>query len=168
MADHKRGAPVLSPDSRISLKVSKRLDRFFVNLPGRLRWPEAQVQHLPAIRLDHNPIFLKLCHDASNGREMKLFRFEATWLLHTQFPDFVSNSWKAKVSTLEALRAIRKDLLYWNRAVFDNIFRKKNKLLNRIHDIQKATGDCASQRLLNLHEELKEVLYNVLAQEEAL
>ncbi|KAL8153142.1 hypothetical protein V2J09_010902 [Rumex salicifolius] len=40
--------------------VSKRLNRVFSNVMGRLKWDSTIVKHLPTTRSDHNPLYLSL------------------------------------------------------------------------------------------------------------
>ncbi|KAL8151221.1 hypothetical protein V2J09_021029 [Rumex salicifolius] len=83
-------------------------------------WDEAMVRHLPAIKSDHNPIFLYLDPSLSSNRHCRSFRFEAMWLSHPQFMKT-----KKEKDTLEAHTDLRNVLRSWNKEVFGNLHYKK-------------------------------------------
>lgn len=59
-----------------------------------------------------------------------------------------------------------RNLKEWNRNVFGNIFKRKNRLLVRIAGIQKRLGSCNTKGLLKLEKKLRKDLDEVLLQEE--
>ncbi|KAL8159786.1 hypothetical protein V2J09_001323 [Rumex salicifolius] len=146
--------------------VAKRLDRFFTNVVGRIGWEEAVVRHLPAIRSDHNPLFLCLDPSTSTNRGHRPFRFEAMWLAHPQFMSFLLKKWKRKKSAPDALGCLQEELRIWNKEVFKNLYYKKEKLLRRIEGIDNAVVSGAPPRLFRLQSKLKRELEDCLQQEE--
>ncbi|KAL8151867.1 hypothetical protein V2J09_021675 [Rumex salicifolius] len=146
--------------------VAKRLDRFFTNVIGRIGWEEAVVRHLPAIRSDHNPLFLCLDPSSLNNRGHRPFRFEAMWLAHPQFMSFLLKKWKREKAAPDALGCLQKDLRIWNKEVFGNLYYKKEKLLRRIEGIDNAIASGGPPRLLHLQSKLKRDLEDCLQQEE--
>ncbi|KAL8143934.1 hypothetical protein V2J09_016966 [Rumex salicifolius] len=148
--------------------VSKRLDRVFTNIQGRLQWTDACVRHLPAIKSDHNPIYLTLSAANLVDRSRRPFRFESMWTLHPQFMPFVESKWQRSSSTITALSNLKTDLQGWNREVFGNLQYIKDKLFRRIEGVERALANGAPTRLLKLQNRLKEELEDVLQQEEVL
>ncbi|KAL8137631.1 hypothetical protein V2J09_003632 [Rumex salicifolius] len=132
-------------------RISKRLDRVFVNLSGRLRWQEAYVQHLAAVCSDHNPLLLQLTSANAPNRARKPFHFEAAWILHPSFLDFVDSSWEHSLHAYQALDKLKWELKEWNQRVFGNIYRRKSALIARIDGIQRAIENKrTSSRLIEL------------------
>ncbi|KAL8168157.1 hypothetical protein V2J09_009656 [Rumex salicifolius] len=135
--------------------VSKRLDRFLMNIPARLCWEEASVRHLPVVRSDHNPLFLSLMPSLNSNTNRWPFRFEAIWLTHPEC-----------LGTRLALSTLREDLRHWNKETFGNIHYKKVKLLKRIQGIDVALYNDGPDRLLIIQNKLKAELKTILLQEE--
>jgi exonuclease III len=76
-------------------RIKERLDRAFCTCDWRLRLPEAFIRHLPKMKSDHCPILLQLHSNNSVDRSVIPFRFQAMWLTHKDFPDFVSSTWES-------------------------------------------------------------------------
>lgn len=74
--------------------VKERLDGFFCNGDWRLCFPEAKVIHLPKVRSDHYHVKVKLHPSIGNTRTDPPFRFQAMWMQHEEYAEFVTNSWK--------------------------------------------------------------------------
>ncbi|KAJ4839542.1 hypothetical protein Tsubulata_046678 [Turnera subulata] len=78
-----------------------RLDRFLCNEAWRLTFPDAINRHLPRIGSDHCPILLR---DGCTPppRAARPFRFQAAWLSHPEFTDFVTQSWNKDINMVDA------------------------------------------------------------------
>ncbi|KAF7815394.1 putative ribonuclease H protein At1g65750 family [Senna tora] len=111
--------------------VAVRLDRALANLGWRYMFPEASVMHLPRLKSEHSPILVRLHSVNDLGVERnRPFRFLASWLLHDNFHNVVKDSWQS--DWYGSLNCFQEKIKVWNREVFGNIFRKKDKLLRRI------------------------------------
>ncbi|KAL8171581.1 hypothetical protein V2J09_023385 [Rumex salicifolius] len=146
--------------------VSKRLDRFLMNIPTRTVWDEAAVSHLPAVRSDHNPLLLLLRPAMPINPLRRPFRFEAMWLTHPDCTKFIDSNWQRDIGTIATLFALLRDeLIVWNKDKFGNVFAKKDKLLRRIQDIDSAIANGGPSRLMSLQNKLRIELELVLLQE---
>ncbi|KAJ4840273.1 hypothetical protein Tsubulata_024970 [Turnera subulata] len=65
-----------------------RLDRFLCNGAWRLMYPEATVRHLPRVGSDHCPLLL-MNGLSPSPKAQRPFRFQAAWLAHPSFEEFV-------------------------------------------------------------------------------
>lgn len=68
---------------------SARLDRGLANDAWRLRFEEGAVRNLPKTKSDHCPILISTTGFAPVPTTIKPFRFQAAWLNHQKFQDFV-------------------------------------------------------------------------------
>ncbi|OMP07401.1 reverse transcriptase [Corchorus olitorius] len=59
----------------------------------KIMFPEAVVHHLPRIKSDHCPILLDLNGQITPRPALRPFRFEAAWLSHKHFKDFLGETW---------------------------------------------------------------------------
>ncbi|XP_021751152.1 uncharacterized protein LOC110716815 [Chenopodium quinoa] len=76
----------------LETRQSGSLDRALCNDRWATRFEGASMKHLPAIHSDHCPIFI-----SPNGFTLlqslhRPFRFQAAWLSHEKFRDFVATS----------------------------------------------------------------------------
>lgn len=119
----------------------ERIDKIFTNDSWINLFPKTSVIHLPKTHLDHNPILLELI-SKNNNLLPKPFRLESFWTGQPDFVTIVKNSW------------------------FGDLFKKKNKLLTRLNDIQNSKAYDYSPFLTNLEVNLKNELNNCLKMEE--
>lgn len=110
----------LTPETR----VSARLDRALCNGAWSLRFHNAKVKHLPAIQSDHCPLLISPNGFAQLSHINKPFKFQATWMKHENFKDFVERSWDNSCPLTCALSKLAEVLKTWNTEVFGNIFTK--------------------------------------------
>ncbi|KAL8170595.1 hypothetical protein V2J09_022399 [Rumex salicifolius] len=120
-----------------------RLDRGFSNLEWRLDFSEASIKHLAKNQSDCL-IFL-----ISDG-------FGATWLLHEEFQAFVVEHWEVGADLPSALANLAKHLQSWNKDVFSNLFRHRDRLWRRIEGFQNKL--CTDDYLTLKRKELDVVL----------
>ena len=92
---------------------------------------------LPKIVSDHYPITLE-----GGGVKMGkiLFRFENMWLLSNGFKELVRKWWIEYSVTRnsshcldETLKALKKDLIVWNKEIFGNLSFKKSEAFSQVH-----------------------------------
>ncbi|KAL2906409.1 putative ATP-dependent DNA helicase HFM1 [Bienertia sinuspersici] len=74
---------------------SARLDRALCNAEWGINFNVAKMKHLPALHSDHYPILI-----SPNGFGPMLaitrpFKFQAAWLNHEQFQDFLCDKWNS-------------------------------------------------------------------------
>lgn len=154
----------LTPETR----QSARLDRVLCNTDWSLRFTSAKVKHLPAIQSDHCPLFISPNGFAPLQIINRPFRFQATWLSHEKFQEFVQDKWNRNCPISQALQQLSVDLQTWNRDTFGNIFQQKRALMARIAGIQKVLSTRSDRRLMGLEMKLKQELEETLNREEML
>lgn len=72
---------------------SARLDRFMANEDWTLQYEEATVKHLPKACSDHCPIILSTNGFAPIPTSLKPLRFQAAWITHDKFEEFMRANW---------------------------------------------------------------------------
>lgn len=65
------------------------------------------------------------------------FRFEAAWLKHEGFKELLVTSWNGDMHTPNALTLLRMKLKKWNREIFGDVIKRKEKLLEDIKIVQE-------------------------------
>lgn len=75
--------------------MAKKLDRGLANLQWRLKFPEAFIEVLCRLHSDHNPLYLIL-GGLPQARGPKPFRFEAAWMVHSDYQGMVQKAWEEK------------------------------------------------------------------------
>ncbi|KAA3475693.1 Retrovirus-related Pol polyprotein LINE-1 [Gossypium australe] len=147
--------------------MSERLDRALANDAWISAFPHALVYHLPRIKSDHRPIFLKT-KPMINALRGRPFRFLAGWTQHAKFKDLVSSKWRYLGNMAVSLAEFTSHVKDWNRSTYGYIGTRKRQLLKSIGTIQKAMDQSSSSRLVNLEMEVRDELENVLNHEELL
>ncbi|XP_021773265.1 uncharacterized protein LOC110737202 [Chenopodium quinoa] len=99
---------------------------------------------------------------------VKPFRFQAAWIHHEKFGDFVVANWNNNVPIVSFLKVFAEKLNLWNREIFHNIFRKKEELMARMAGIQRELSKRRNSFLIKLEASLRRQLINVLDQEETI
>ncbi|CAA7042858.1 unnamed protein product [Microthlaspi erraticum] len=94
------------------------------------------------------------------------FRFEAAWLKHSDFKQLVLTSWKGDISTPKALDSLRIILKKWNREVFGDVQKRKEKLLDDIKRVQDSLERVQTDALLAREMVLLREFDSILEQEE--
>lgn len=89
---------------------SARLDRGLVNEEWRLRFPEGAVHNLPKSQSDHCPILISSNGFAPIPRVIRPLRFQAAWLNHQVFHDFVWNNWRGEAPIVPFLKEFASQL----------------------------------------------------------
>ena len=149
-----------------SLFIAKRLDRVLCCPHARLKWQEATVTHLPFLASDHAPLYVDLEPILQTNKSRRPFRFEAAWLTHERFKDLLTASWDSNLDTRLALKKLQGVLKRWNKEVFGNVQRRKEKLLSEILEVQKMIESNPTNELLQKESSLTNEFDVVLEQEE--
>ncbi|XP_021845043.2 uncharacterized protein [Spinacia oleracea] len=143
-----------------------RLDRFLSNDEWRLRFEEGSVKHLPKRNSDHCPIIVSSSGFAPVQSTTRPFRFQAAWLSHATFDDFVTKNWAQDAPVIPFQEEFANKLKRWNKEEFHNIFRKKQELWARLEGVQKRMSIRWDRGLVKLESKLRRELDDVLHQEE--
>ncbi|KAG7579386.1 Ribonuclease H domain [Arabidopsis thaliana x Arabidopsis arenosa] len=146
--------------------VAKRLDRVLCCAHTRLQWQEAVVTHLPFLASDHAPLYVHLSPEADGNPGSRPFRFEAAWLKHEGFKELLLTSWNGNINTPESLNGLRKTLSKWNKEVFGDVQKRKEKLMREIKEVQDMLDHNQSDALLKREEDLTREFDVVLEHEE--
>ncbi|CAL9005467.1 unnamed protein product, partial [Prunus brigantina] len=135
---------------------------------AKMLFNEANVQHLPRTTSDHNPIKIKLSSRFVVSPHLRPFRFEAMWMQHEQFNEFISDVWgQAAGSALYKTYQLVQPLKDWNVNVFGHLKKWKACLLACLNGIQKALCRGSNTFLSKLKISLiKE--YNCVLEQEAM
>ncbi|XP_021717958.1 uncharacterized protein LOC110685744 [Chenopodium quinoa] len=113
----------------LETRKSARLDRALCNEQWATRFDNAAMKHLPAIHSDHCPILISPNGFVPLQTLHRPFRFQATWMTHENFKEFVAQKWDNNSPLVPALSKLSKDLQDWNRDTFGNIFKQKRALM---------------------------------------
>ncbi|KAL2922450.1 Protein YABBY 2 [Bienertia sinuspersici] len=105
--------------------MSARIDHVFCNSAWATRFDQASMKHLPTIQSDHCPLLISSNGFAPLSSINKPFRFQAAWMTHENFQEFIQSNWASNSPLIPALEALSNDLQQWNKEVFHNIFREK-------------------------------------------
>ncbi|XP_021762980.1 uncharacterized protein LOC110727706 [Chenopodium quinoa] len=150
----------------VETRRSARLDRALCTGEWGMRFDKAQMRHLPALQSDHCPIFISPNGFVPLEAVNRPFRFQAAWLTHEKFSDFIHEKWDSTAPLVPKLKALSSDLQLWNKEIFHNIFREKRNLMARIEGIKKKLSHKRNSGLIKLVAKLRRELDTVLNQEE--
>lgn len=152
-----------------SKNIQQRLDQCWRNRTWHESFTEASLHHLPRTHSDHNPIMLELSRNYESPTIFRGNRFQANWMEHKDFREFVTTAWPPlSVNLHEAISIFWERLKIWNRDVYGNLFHTKRRYEARLMGIQKALEAMPSRFLGNLEDKLVQEYGNVLRQEETL
>ncbi|XP_021836152.1 uncharacterized protein [Spinacia oleracea] len=141
---------------------SARLDRFMANEEWHLKFEDAVVKHLPRACSDHCPIILSTNGFAPIPASLKPFRFQAAWITHEKFEEFMKNNWNNSTPLIPFLSEFALKLKDWNKVIFHNIFRKKAELWARLEGVQQCLSNKRLNHLIVLEKQLRQEMENVL------
>lgn len=82
-----------SHGNSVETRRSARLDRALCDEGWRRRFPEAFVKHCAHGYSDHSPVLLQRQPHAVERMGDRPFRFQAAWLTHRQFMEFIKAQW---------------------------------------------------------------------------
>ena len=147
---------------------SARLDRGLVNEKWRLKFEEGGLRNLPKYSSDHCPILMSTTGFAPVERAIRPFRFQAAWLNHDKFHEFVHRNWVSSAPIVPFLKDFARKIQTWNKEEFYNIFRRKSELWARLEGIQKRLAQGGQSHLIKLENKLRTEMERVLNDEEML
>lgn len=147
-------------------RVFEGLNRAICNLAWRSLFAEAHVKHLPRTKSDHNPIKLYLKSGFTTSPGNRPFRFEAMWLKHEGFNDFITQKWQQLpgpvfVKSYELVEPFK----HWDLQIFGHLKHWKARLLARINGIQKVLCSGSNRFLQQLESSLVDEFNTLLEQE---
>lgn len=148
-------------------RLYKKLDRALCNIQWRHEFTEAFVRVGTRIKSDHHPLLIDLAL-SPRPHSQRPFRFEAAWLKHTKFKEFLNQNWDPHSPLHLELRELQPKVLNWNATVFQHIRHRKNALLRRLNGIERSPQRHTNRFLDELHATLSAELLEVLDQEEIL
>ncbi|XP_048493197.1 uncharacterized protein LOC125493731 [Beta vulgaris subsp. vulgaris] len=147
---------------------SARLDRGLANEEWRMRFGEGAVRNLPKAASDHCPIIVSTTGFAPIPTATKPFRFQAAWMNHAKFHEFVFENWKSNAPIVPFLKEFAGKLQKWNKDEFYNIFQKKSELWARLEGVQSILASGRQSHLIKLEAKLRREMDEVLNAEEML
>lgn len=155
------------PFTWVRESLRQRIDRALCNTAWLTLFPTSQVIHLPIPSSDHCAIWLQDKQGQNPRGDRNYFKFLCPWLDHPGFKDQVQLAWQSSFSWVDNISRLTLSLKDWNRDVFGNIFRRKQRILSRLEGINKVLLEHENVRL----EALREILWGdyalVVQQEEA-
>ncbi|XP_021726206.1 uncharacterized protein LOC110693390 [Chenopodium quinoa] len=135
----------------MATRRSARLDRALCNSEWGLFFDKARVKHFPAIQSDHCPLLISPNGFAPLETLYRPFCFQAAWLSHENFNEFLCDKWRTDIPLMNLLKSFSSDLQQWNNTGCSDSFSKWEGL-----------------GLLKLEAKLRKELDSVLNQEEML
>ena len=133
----------------------------------RLKFGKATTKVLTRFASNHHPILILLLR-SSIDKENRPFQFEAAWLSHEDFPNFIQQNWLSNNGIVENITSIKPHLIEWNKVVFGHIKKRQKYIMAIIGGIQKALEKQFNPYLCKLELELQVELNHTLQQEEIL
>lgn len=144
----------------------ERFDRVLCNEEWHHYLLEASLFHLPRISSDHRPLLMHLYYPSQALSNVHPFKFQATWLTHESFKQFVKDNWRQRECFMRTVASITEDLQIWNKEIFGHILKQNKVMLARIKGIQRSLEKIFSSNLYELEIRLKKELEIILQREE--
>ncbi|KAJ8451519.1 hypothetical protein Cgig2_018153 [Carnegiea gigantea] len=119
----------------------------------RHKFHEGGVKHLVQHQSDHAPILISIQGFTPSVTGSKPFRFQAAWMLHSEFDTLISQTWRTKTPMHIALEALVGQLSDWNKEIFGNLFRKKTKIWSCIEGIQRRLEEGGPRYLMKTRDD---------------
>ena len=133
--------------------ILERLNKALCNLSQHLLYPETFIFHLPRIIFDHC-LMLVSCHSLIHPTLQRPFRFQTCWLSHPQFYQIVNFVQNPSNSLDKIIQNFIEKVSQWNKNVFGNAFKGKNKILAKINGLQRVLNSSNSKTLKRLEKSL--------------
>lgn len=130
-------------------------------------FPGSLVTHLPIPSSDNVGLWLRFDISGSSSNNQGYFKFLGPWLDHPDFRNQVVRNWRFSSSWGENICRLTASLKIWNKAVYGNIFRKKQRILRWLEGINCILMTSNIQRLCSLRDRLWEEYNSILNHEEA-
>lgn len=155
------------PFTWIRGSLRQRLDRVLCNTAWQALFPTSQVIYLPIPTSDHCALWLQDQRAQAHGHGRDYFKFLGPWIDHPGFKAQVHMAWQYSSTWVENMMSLTSNLKAWNRNVFGNIFRRKQRLLGRLEGINRVLLEYDNKRLEDLRDQLWSEYTTVVQQEEA-
>ncbi|XP_074291073.1 uncharacterized protein LOC141617834 [Silene latifolia] len=136
-------------------RKSARLDRALCNAEWGTLFEDVMVNHLPAVQSDHCPLLISPNGFAPLNAVNRPFRFQACWLTHERFKDFIESNWPTYGVFPTRLESLSRRLQDWNSEVFGDIFKRKRSLMARIGGCQRELSMGRQSHLIKLEAKLR-------------
>eukprot|EP00253_Pinus_taeda_P036190 PITA_36190 len=155
------------------LQIASHLDWFLISDNAIHLGGEFTAHIIPFSGSDHWPIELHWNRPGNNIK--RPFRFEAFWLSHPDFNDFINTTWQiynpienSKMARFQKkLKLLKEEIKCWNKTTFGNIFKEKEKLLQELKNTQqRIILEGRSTELAQKEQEMEEKLLERDRQEE--
>ncbi|KAL8141079.1 hypothetical protein V2J09_007100 [Rumex salicifolius] len=143
---------------------AERLDKALCSVEWRILFEDAAVRHLARLGSDHAPILINTGGFSDDYLRHRPFRFQAAWLLYNKFQQFLVQNWNKELHLSASLANLSVQLSAWNRKVFVNMFRRRNRLWRRLEGVQCALCGHPTPGLIRLEYRLRSLLSEVLEQ----
>lgn len=112
-------------------------------------FPNSTVTHLPISSSDHCGLWLRLSLVFVN-QSRNYFKFLSPWIEHEDFENQVSTSWVPSDDWNVNISRMTTNLKHWNKHVFGNIFKRKERILRRLEGINNKLMLEDNDRLVRL------------------
>ncbi|KAK4276465.1 hypothetical protein QN277_014612 [Acacia crassicarpa] len=99
-------------------------------------------------------------------RRHRPFRFEAMWLKHAQYKEFLKGAWALEDDINNSLSSLQSALVSWNKSVFRLVEHKKHLITKQLEGIQGAPNYPRSPFLSSLEAEVHDELERLMDIEE--
>lgn len=126
------------------------------------------VHHLPQYKSDHRPLLVKFSSQRRPNRHRRPFRFEAAWLTHEHFDQFLRNTWDHYPDWVPRMQHFQQAVKDWNKNTFGNIFIRKREILRRLNGISRALARGPNDFLENVQSQLWDEYEAMVVREEIL
>ncbi|XP_074318764.1 uncharacterized protein LOC141655591 [Silene latifolia] len=131
------------------------LDRAMCNQDWRMMFSEGSLRHLFQNQSDHCPIIVSINGFAPIPKVLRPFRFQAAWMCHSRFSEFVESNWCNNQPFFPFVHNFADKLQEWNKNVFHNIFANKRSLERRLLGVQQKLSNHGADYLFRYELKLK-------------
>ncbi|KAF1869450.1 hypothetical protein Lal_00022895, partial [Lupinus albus] len=148
--------------------IFKRLDRGLSDCSWQTSFPDGYVENINRLHSDHCLLLVR-CGGQVDIIQNRSFRFQAAWTTHKDYLGFVQEAWNHGVrDVVGGLTRVKDELIFFNKTIFGNIFRRKRRVEARLRGIQRTLEEIGDSDLIKLEAQLRREYYHIMIQEELL